>query len=82
MCKPVHQPTLRYGLHPRAAERNDLTADEVAVVPVPQGPKTVCQAAHGWFGHHTPGEGIKRGLRFLIYFARRHPIFSEYGALQ
>jgi hypothetical protein len=45
MREPVHQPALGHGLHPGAAEGDDLTADKVAVVPVPQGAEAVRQTA-------------------------------------
>jgi hypothetical protein len=49
MRQVVHQPALRYRLHPGAAERNDLPTDKVLIIAMPQGAETVGQAAGAYY---------------------------------
>jgi len=78
----VDQPALGNGLHPGTAERNDLAADEVAVVEVAERAETLCQPASRGLCHGAARGGVVRRLCSSIYLAGWHPIFSEYGALQ
>ena len=36
-CQPIDKPRLRHRLHPGAGERNELSAEEESVIPVPEG---------------------------------------------